>query len=65
MSKTLYKSLKVGDIQTDNNGSEWVIVGISNTGYSRVKRNSLAHLIHSSYSPEIAKAYVVPWGNSN
>lgn len=50
------KSLpKIGDIQIDDNKSEWIVIGISHTGVSRVRRNSLAHEIHAQGSPEIAK----------
>lgn len=48
---------KVGEIQIDNDGSEWVIIGIGHMGISRVKRNSLAHRVHAQSSPEIAKSY--------
>lgn len=48
---------KIGDIQIDADKSEWVVIANSYSGVSRVKRNSLAHLIHSAYSPEIAKSY--------
>lgn len=47
---------KIGDIQIDSDKSEWVIIGITHTGVSRVRRNSLAHKIHAQDSPEIAKS---------
>lgn len=50
--------MKIGDIQIDNNQTEWVIVGITHTGVSRVKRNSLAHYVHAQRSPEIAKSLI-------
>lgn len=53
---------KIGDIQTDSNGIEWIVVGNSHTGISRVKRNSLAHTIHAQSSPDIAKS-LMTWGN--
>ena len=53
---------KVGDIQIDNNKTEWVVIGATHTGISRVKRNSLAHKVHAQSSPEIAKSILVPWG---
>jgi hypothetical protein len=54
---------KIGDIQIDDDKTEWIVVEITHSGISRVKRNSLAHLVHSAYSPEIAKTYVIPWSN--
>jgi urease accessory protein UreE len=50
---------QIGDIQKDENGQEWVVVGIVHSGVSRVRRNSLAHLIHAAYSPEIAKSVTI------
>jgi len=47
---------QIGDIQMDSNNQEWIIVAITHAGLSRVKRNSLAHLIHATYSPEVAKS---------
>lgn len=55
------KPLAIGDVQTDRDKTEWVIVGITHAGLSRVRRNSLAHYIHAQHSPEIAKAIVIPW----
>lgn len=46
---------KVGDIQVDNIGMEWVVVGVTTLGISRVRRNSMAHIIHARRSAEIAK----------
>lgn len=52
---------KVGDIQTDRNNSEWVIIGITHSGLSRVRRNSLAHQVHALDMPEIAESITPPW----
>ena len=51
--------LKIGDIQTDSDKSEWIIVAITNTKPSRVRRNSLAHKVHAQSSPDIAKSYTL------
>ncbi len=48
--------IKIGDIQTDANKTEWVIVVITHSGLSRVRRYSLAHQIHALNSPEIAES---------
>lgn len=50
---------QVGNIQMDSNNQEWVIVAITHAGLSRVKRNSIAHLVHAKYSPEIAKSVII------
>ena len=47
---------KVGDIQVDKDGSEWVVIGVGHTGLSRIRRNSMAHIIHARRSQEIAKS---------
>lgn len=49
-------ALKIGDIQTDKDESEWVIVAITHSGVSRVRKDSLAHRVHAKVSPEIAKS---------
>jgi hypothetical protein len=49
---------KVGSIQIEADKSEWVIVGTSNSGVSRVRRNSLAHKVHAESSPVIALSYI-------
>lgn len=51
---------KAGDIQIDEDGSEWVVIGATRVGISRVRRNSLAHRVHAQSSPEIARSYVIP-----
>ena len=49
--------MKVGDIQIDDNRTEWIVVGIFGRGLTnRVRRNSLAHRVHAQLSPEIAKS---------
>lgn len=48
--------IKIGDIQIDSDGSEWVIIGVTHIGVSRIRRYSLAHQVHSEGSPEIAKS---------
>ena len=49
--------MKVGDIEIDDNRTEWIVVGIFGRGRTnRVRRNSLAHRIHAQVSPEIAKS---------
>lgn len=58
--KAMDDSPYIGEIQIDKDGTEWVVVGITHSGVSRVKRNSLAHLIHAQHSPEIANKLVVP-----
>jgi hypothetical protein len=48
---------KVGDIQRDFNGSEWIVITVTGRGItSRVRRNSLAHQIHAENSPVIARS---------
>jgi hypothetical protein len=59
LSKVMNRHPKVGDIQIDNNKSEWVVVGVTHSGVSRVKRNSLAHQIHAQSSIDIAKSYTL------
>jgi hypothetical protein len=49
---------QVGDIQVDKNSLEWIVVGVTHTGVSRVRRNSLAHKVHAKRSPEIAKTLI-------
>lgn len=46
----------IGDIQIDNDKTEWVVVGIGHMGVSRVRRNSLAHQTHAQSSPKIAES---------
>jgi hypothetical protein len=46
-----------GDIQIDADKSEWIVIGATNLGVSRVKRNSLAHKVHAESSPAIAKSF--------
>lgn len=58
LSNDTDSSIAIGDIVIDNDNTEWVIVGISHTGLSRVRRNSLAHEIHAQGSPEIAKTLI-------
>lgn len=48
--------VKIGDIQVDSDKSEWVVIGVTHTGISRVRKNSLAHIVHAKMSPEIAKS---------
>jgi len=52
---------KVGDIQTDVDKSEWVVIGVSSKLHppSRVRRNSLAHRVHAQSSSEIAKSLTI------
>ena len=51
---------KVGDIQIDDDKTEWVVIGITHNGVSRVKRLSLAHYVHAQSSPVIAKSFILP-----
>lgn len=52
------ESPKVGDVQTDIDGSEWVVISVfGRNRTSRVKRNSLAHYIHAEVSPIIAESF--------
>jgi hypothetical protein len=48
--------MQVGDIETDPDGSEWVIVSLGGAVIkpSRLRRNSLAHHIHAQSSPTLA-----------
>lgn len=49
--------MKVGDIQTDIDNSEWVVVSITGRDrVSRVRRNSLAHRVHAERSAIIAQS---------
>jgi hypothetical protein len=49
--------VKVGDIQIDENGTEWVVIAVAGREIvSRVQRNSLAHRVHAEGSPNIAKS---------
>lgn len=50
---------KQGDIQIDNDKSEWIVVSATPMAFSRIKRNSLAHKVHAQSSPDIAKSYTV------
>ena len=50
----LKEKIKVGDIQIDENKSEWIVIGVTH-----MRRNSLAHKVHSQISPIIAKSYVI------
>ncbi len=50
---------KIGDIQIDANGSEWVLVGVAYLGSLLVKRNSLAHRVHAEYSTAVAKSLTI------
>jgi hypothetical protein len=50
---------KIGDVQIDRDKSEWVVIGVSHSGVSRVRRHSLAHQTHSTGVPEIAKSLKV------
>lgn len=49
-------SVKIGDVQVDANNTEWVVVGVSHSGLSRVRQYSLAHQVHAQAVPEIAKS---------
>jgi hypothetical protein len=40
---------KIGDTQIDKDKSEWVVVGVTHLGLSRVRKDSLAHKIHAPY----------------
>lgn len=55
---------KIGDIQTDTDKTEWVVVGVGHLGLSRVRRNSLAHRVHAQRSEDIAKSLVIPWAEA-
>lgn len=47
--------MEIGDIQTDPDGSEWVIISVGGAFKpSRVRRNSLAHHIHAKSDSKIA-----------
>jgi hypothetical protein len=50
---------KLGDIQIDKDGSEWVVVGVTTRSVSRVRRYSLAHHVHAEGSPTIAESLKV------
>ena len=50
------KKPEVGDIQTDPDGSEWIVIFIPHRNISRVRRYSLAHQIHAQNSEVIAKS---------
>lgn len=48
--------MKIGDIQTDTEGgSEWVVIAVfrhnGKEHCSRVRRNSLAHVVHARIDP--------------
>lgn len=47
---------RIGDIQTDPDGTEWIIVGTTQTTVSRVKRYSIAHEVHARSSEIVAKS---------
>ena len=47
--------MQVGDVETDPDGSEWVIISPGGVfKASRVRRNSLAHHVHAESSAVIA-----------
>jgi hypothetical protein len=52
--------MEIGEVQTDLDDSEWVVIGISFANgqqrASRVRRNSLAHHVHAESSPRIAQS---------
>ena len=50
---------KLGDIQIDSNGSEWIVVGVATRHVSRVRRYSIAHQVHAKDSPVIAESLEV------
>jgi hypothetical protein len=50
------KKPELGDIQTDPDGSEWVVVGVTTRSLSRVRRYSLAHEVHAQGSPRVAES---------
>lgn len=65
--KVMFKSrikvrIRIGDIQTDDHDEkvQWVVIGVTHLGISRVKRDSLAHLVHAQSSPDIAKSLTLP-----
>ena len=43
--------LKQGSLVRERDSSEWIIVSIHGKLISRVKRNSLAHIVHGQSSP--------------
>lgn len=50
-------ALKIGDIETDPDGSEWVIIEVfTNRKPSRVRKDSLAHRVHAENYFELAKS---------
>lgn len=49
--------MEIGDIETDPDGSEWIVISVVGRGrVGRVRRNSLAHQKFAERSPKFAES---------